>query len=314
MNPYVKGILVGCIFFIITRPLAIAGATHPTPQATLILNNGSTVLLGQTKDGFVCQQGIYNIYKRHNVIAYSLIPGAKTLDRSQNTIVTPASGQWFVVLPDSTRIAMNVSSSIGLVLSSQLTSISMKGEAEFIITRHNKRQFQVIMDTERQDRKLMLTTAGARININAYPFMKAASVTMLDGKAELLSDCWAGTRPREKNGAFRYTAKLKSGHQVLRHKNGNLQYVFQADTLGISSWKEGALYVRNVSLFELFNIVSCWFGVELKMDMINLPDDAVTLRMNEDVDLENIIEFTKRYCEGMHVEYIASRNLIRIRK
>jgi ferric-dicitrate binding protein FerR (iron transport regulator) len=80
-------------------------------KATLILADGSTILLDETQNGTIAQQGNSKIIKLDGKLSYD--PTNKnSREIVYNTISTPKGGQYQLKLPDGSQVWLNATSSI----------------------------------------------------------------------------------------------------------------------------------------------------------------------------------------------------------
>ena len=106
-------------------------------KAILTLANGSQIVLDSAANGIVAQQGNTEVMKLANGQLVYKGAGDQANEVLYNTMVTPAGGQYRLILPDGSRIWLNAVSSIRFPTAfiGKERTVEITGEAYFEIAK-----------------------------------------------------------------------------------------------------------------------------------------------------------------------------------
>jgi ferric-dicitrate binding protein FerR (iron transport regulator) len=217
-------------------------------KATLILSNGNSINLNDTKNGALANENGIVIHKNaEGRITYDQA-GHNTTQESDafNTVITPKGGQYQLVLSDGTRVWLNAASTLKypVTFAGTKREIELSGEAYFEVAHDQHKPFRVISNGQ------TVEVLGTHFNLNAYPDEKATRTTLLEGSVKVL----AGEK----------SSKIKPGEQV-QLKDGNLA-VSQADLDEAIAWKKGFFYFKDDDIQTVMRQLSRWYGVTVKYE------------------------------------------------
>lgn len=221
-------------------PLADKAAGHN--MAVLTLENGDTILLDsknnrviQTSNGSIVQQG----GQLQHIAMQDDEPPV------QQTLRTPAGGEYKVILPDSSIVWLNAASS--LQYPSRFTgsnrTVLLTGEAYFEISKDASRPF--LVKTALQD----VLVLGTSFNINAYDNESKTITTLQDGAIKV---CVSS----EERGTV-----LKPGEQAVSSKQSPVPMVSAAVPGDAIAWKNGLLLFDNTDIPAVMRILERWYDV-----------------------------------------------------
>lgn len=231
-----------------------AGSVDITPgrdRATLKLANGTEVYLdtlhaGQDK---IKQYGASISKQGNGELVYMKLGDTETDVVGYNTISTPRGGRYKVLLPDSTQVWLNASSSITYPTSfahADARLIKLEGEAYFAVKKvsDGKGKLQpFIVSTDRQK----VTVLGTHFNVNAYADESSVRTTLLEGKVQVNND-----------------AILRPGQQAIS-LNKTLE-VRDVDTTAFVDWKNNEFNLKTSDFRTTMRKIARWYDVEIIYD------------------------------------------------
>ncbi|MGF1925098.1 MAG: FecR family protein, partial [Bacteroidia bacterium] len=173
------------------------------------------------------------------------VSGDHKQQEGYNTIATPKSGKYEVILPDGSKVLLNAASSIRFSTNfdkSATRTLELRGEAYFEVSHRHKQPFQVRSGTE------LLTVLGTHFNINAYADEQAIRTTLFKGAVSI-------DYPDGKQ------AKLKPGQQSYISQNQLI--IDQVDTVEVSDWKRGEINLKEENFMATMRKIARWYDVEV---------------------------------------------------
>lgn len=246
-------------FYVKTPPGYIAGKNKPDPvnhdilpggnKAVLTLADGSQITLDSAAMGTVTAQGNIIIDKdKEGNLVYRMTdnnPLAENDKPIYNTISTPVTGQYQVVLSDDTRVWLNAGSSIRfpIAFAPDERSVTIKGEAYFEIAHDKKRPFKVYSGTQ------LVEVLGTHFNINAYDDEEEIKTTLLEGSVRISSGKLSRT--------------LKPGQQARFSDRTGEMNIVKVDIEEAVSWKNGYFVFEDEDIRSVMRKISRWYGVEV---------------------------------------------------
>jgi transmembrane sensor len=222
------------------------GKTKITPggnKAILTLQDGSTIVLDDAKDGTLAKQGNATVVKTASgQLVYN---GANNGEQkvSYNTMSTPRGGQYKLTLPDGTQVWLNSASSITYptAFAGNERKVSITGEAYFEVAKDKTKPFHVKADS--QDIEVL----GTHFNVMAYADEDAIKTTLLEGSVKVVGSGSSGI--------------LKPGEQAV-NKNGELQ-ISLAPVDEAMAWKNGYFKFNRVGIKYIMRQLSRWYDVDV---------------------------------------------------
>jgi transmembrane sensor len=214
-----------------------------TDHATLLLADGSTVLLDSAKNGNLIRQGSSMLIKDDSrKISYQNINETSlSLTQSFNTLTTPNGGQFQVVLSDGTKVWLNAASSLRYpsFFSGDKRKVELTGEGYFEVTKDPAHPFIVTAaGTTTQ-------VLGTHFDINAYPDEAAIKITLAEGLIKV-------------NGSL----QIIPGEQAVVSAGGALQKI-TVDIKTETGWKDGNFVFNKTPLKEVMLQVSRWYDATI---------------------------------------------------
>ena len=239
-------------------------------RAMLILSNGNTINLNDTKNGALANEKGVVIHKNADGrITYDQAGHNTTHEASVfNTVVTPKGGQYQLVLGDGTKVWLNAASTLKypVTFSGTKREIELSGEAYFEVSHDQHKPFRVISNGQ------TVEVLGTHFNVNAYPDEKTTRTTLLEGSVKVL--------------AGEMSSKIKPGEQA-QFKDGHLA-VTQADTEEAIAWKKGFFYFKDDDIQTVMRQLSRWYDVSVKYEG-QIPTREFSGQMNKNINAAQLM-------------------------
>jgi transmembrane sensor len=228
-----------------TPPLANTKDIPPGgDKAILTLADGSQIILNDASNGAIANQGNVKVIKLDGQISYQLSANSQQ-PVVYNTITTPRTGQYQLILADGTMVWLDAESSIRFPNRFTGTDrrVELKGQGYFEVAHNPKMPFHVttgIMDVQ---------VLGTHFNVMAYANEEAIKTTLLEGSVKVT----AGTE----------TALLKPGAQAILTSNLKLQTSNSVNLDQAVAWKNGMFQLEGTSIREVFRQIERWYDVDV---------------------------------------------------
>lgn len=245
-------------------------------RALLTLADGSTIVLDSASQGRIASQGNATILKNgEGELAYQVNKDDKA-EAGNNTISTPAGGQYSIKLPDGSQVWLNAKSSITFptAFADNERRVKIQGEVYFEIRQENGKPFVVDVDGRQQ-----VIVTGTHFNVNAYADEPEIHTTLLEGAVSV-----AGANAGEK-------LQLVPGEQASLRSNGS----FRKATVDVSetvAWKNGLFQFRETSLATIMRDIERWYNVEVTYPE-GVPQKRFSGKLRRNSKASEILEILK---------------------
>lgn len=219
-------------------------------KAMLTLGNGTVVVLSNVNKGVLVNEGNIAISKnKEGQVVYHVTKIAETkpgLKVEYNTISTPKSGQYEVVLSDGTKVWLNSVSSIRFptVFAGNQRKVEITGEVYFEVAKDKSKPFRVI------SAKQTVEVLGTHFNINAYSDEQAVKTTLIEGSVKIFKGV--------------ESALLKPGQQAETKKSIDIIDLPNAEAE--VSWKSGTFYFKDSGIETVMRQAARWYDLEVKYE------------------------------------------------
>jgi transmembrane sensor len=247
-----------------------------TNKATLILANGKTISLSDSKTGIIIDA---------KQLAYddgTLIQTEGSSGRFSGTeeikIATPRGGTYQVQLPDGTKVWLNAASSLsyGTILRSgrKVRKVKLNGEAYFEVAKvtvqdrgasgnmqEGRSRMPFIVESNNQQVEVL----GTHFNINSYTDEPGIKTTLLEGSVlvrALPPALIANPLDEKWKNAVKVETVLKPGEQAILRSLANLTKA-KVDVEQVVAWKNGVFVFRDESLESMMRKISRWYNVDV---------------------------------------------------
>ena len=272
-------ISVGCIFYVqnlnqfVLEDVTVAKIVPGSKKATLLLSDGSQIILDEYEDGAVVMQDDFIVGKKEKGgLVYNDLDQFKNEILQYNTIVVPRGGEYRLILADGSKVWLNSGSSLKYPVNFKTADriVELTGEAYFEVAKNKGSSFIVrVKETE-------VEVLGTYFNVNSYN--EDEVITLIEGAVKL------------KNGVE--SLLLKPGQSGVV-KSGKIR-AEDADIESVTSWKNGYFIFRDESLKSIMDKVSRWYDidVEFRGGVENKEFYAKTARYTDFLEMLKNIELT----------------------
>lgn len=239
-------------------------------RATLIMADGRVILLDTAQNGLLSStQGIAISKEPDGTITYRVQD--PTGDAGNNTITTPAGGQYQLILPDGSKVWLNAASSLTYPVRFTGTSrpVQLSGEAYFQVAHDVDKPFLVSSGPQ------VVKVLGTQFNVRNYADGQGVATTLVEG-AVLVSDSESVQ-----------SLKMTPGQQV-RFSAGKME-LQPVDVLDYTSWKDGLLVLDNADLPTVAREIERWYDVAFDLPPLS-GSKSVYVQLRRDVKLSEVLE------------------------
>ncbi|MEH6307559.1 FecR domain-containing protein [Olivibacter sp. CPCC 100613] len=246
--------------------------------AILTLANGEEVHLEATENKRIKLEDGAQVQVSNGSVVYEPVEKSFLSDRvMENTITTPAGGEYQLILPDGTKAWLNAASSIRYPVDfgNNARKVSVVGEVYLEVAQRKNQPFYVKAGSTQ------IEVLGTKFNISAYREDQAGCTTLLEGRVKVL--------------AHGQEQLLKPGQQaVVTQKEGPIQ-VNEVDAEEVLAWKNGYFSFSNEPLELVMKKISRWYNVDVEyaMDPSNKRLEGTISRMEDIQQLLRALELTK---------------------
>src|SRR5690606_27898373 len=225
-------------------------------QALLTLADGSTIVLNDLGDGVIAEQGNTSIKKAADgSLAYlSASLFGKPDEIHDNTISTPAGGQYQITLPDGTKVWLNATSSLKFptAFTGDERNVELSGEAYFEVSKFSLKGKSIPFYVNTS--KSRIAVLGTQFNVMSYPEEDVQETTLLEGSIRI-----NGTQLGVENSKL-----LKPGQQAkIGNKYADIKIIDDVNTEAVIGWKTGVFLFESVPIEEVMRRVQRWYDAEV---------------------------------------------------
>lgn len=222
-------------------------------KAVLTLADGSAIVLDNTSNGTISQQGNIAVQKLANGLLTYAVNGKQVTEKDEafyNTISTPRGGQYQVTLSDGTKVWLNAASSIRfpVVFTGAERKVEITGEAYFEVAKNKAMPFKVKAPSSE------IVVLGTHFNVNAYSDEASVKTTLLEGLIKVSAAGVAG------NPSPKF---VRPGQQVDISKAGEMNVTNHADIEEVMAWKNGHFQFKKADLKMVLRQISRWYDIDI---------------------------------------------------
>lgn len=264
--------------------------------ATLILDDGTSMLLDSMGDGAIANQGQTQIIKLQDGQILYKANGDNTTNVLYNTMRTPKGGQYQLVLPDGTKVWLNAASSIRYpaAFAGNERKVTITGEAYFEVTKitdpakpGGRLPFIVEKD------QMRIEVLGTHFNANTYDDERDIKVTLLEGSVRVVP------KDRESQGLT-----IQPGQQAVLGGDG-LSIKNDIDLEGVMAWKNGLFDFRQADVKTIMRQIGRWYDLEVHYEG-NIPSREFSGKITRNTNLSNVL----RILEQSNIHFKLENNKI----
>ncbi|MFA5973216.1 MAG: FecR domain-containing protein [Lentimicrobiaceae bacterium] len=243
-------------------------------QSSLITSNGEIITLGASKDS-IFEIDATKITKGVANISYSTDKSQNDQGIKYNTLVTPKSKVFSIILADGTKVWLNASSAIKYPtqFTSDVRNVYLTGEAFFEVAKDASKPFIVFT------KNMSVEALGTAFNVMAYPDDEVTEATLVKGGVSVKT---------VKNELI-----LEPGNQARFNKiTENLQKRLINVEL-FTSWKDGKYIFEYENIETVLTKISRWYDVDvsyLNNDVKKIHFSGTLFKYNDIKQTLHIIE------------------------
>lgn len=225
-------------------------------KAVLSLSTGKKILLTDSDNGIVGQEGDILIKKAEDgKIVYEPL-ASKSNEVLYNTLTTPRGGQYQTVLSDGTKVWLNASSSLEFpvrFIGSQ-RMVKIVGEAYFEVSHDKKRPFTVVCGNQE------IQVLGTHFNVSSYPEDSGTATTLVNGSVRI------------KNIRSGMLKMLSPGQAAVIQKGSGRIDIFRANIDEALAWKQGYFIFDDQPITTIMKVMSRWYNVDIQYVNVDNTD------------------------------------------
>lgn len=230
-------------------------------RATIILDDGESVVLDEDKSGIVVS----------DQIAYS--DGTPLIENKSQyaTLTTPNGGQYQIQLPDGTDVWLNAASSLKYptIFTGDIREVQLSGEAYFEIKHNSEKPFVVLSKGQK------VTVTGTEFNISNYTEQSGEVTTLISGSVEI------------ENNSNSEKKVLKPGQQSIV-ATGRTSIDQIDNPSEYVAWKDGYIILTGASLKEIVPHLERWYDVIFEVK--SWPSVAAYVALSRDAKLSEVLD------------------------
>ncbi len=212
----------------------------------LTLANGQNILLDTSGNGELIAQGDTRVIKLDSGSIRYEPSGQQPNVLTYNTLTTPKSGQFRLVLPDGSQVWLNSVSRLDypIAFGPDSRTVTLTGEAYFQIANDASKPFFVKVKDE------AVEVLGTQFNVMAYPEEGGTQTTLLDGLVRIK--------------AARDSVNLQPKEQARVVPDGKLIVLKDLPADDIVSWKSGYFYFGRAADFAVvMRQLARWYNIDV---------------------------------------------------
>lgn len=239
-------------------------------KATLILGDGTQLVLDSTSDGSLALQGNTNVIKvATGQLEYKNDKNGNLGEVLYNQISTPRAGQYHVTLSDGTKVWLNSASSIRFPTEfrDSVRDVLITGEAYFEVAHNAAKPFRV------QVKDTYINVLGTHFNVMAYDNESSINTTLLQGAVKISND--------------QSSRMLAPGQQSQVNSSGSIAIIKDADIEEAVAWRFGRFVFNSADIHGIMRQVERWYDVDVSFTRD--VDLHFTGQLSRDVNVSQLL-------------------------
>jgi transmembrane sensor len=259
-------------------------------KAVLTLANGTTIVLDDASNGVVAEEGNSKVVKPEDgQLLYEQQDNSEQAPLAYNTLATPRSGQYRLILPDGSKVWLNSESSIHypIAFAENERRVQITGEAYFEVSKLKLGSGErVPFIVEKGD--MQVEVLGTHFNVNAYNDESAIKTTLLEGKVRVVKRETANGK-REKPNEI--SVVLKPGQQaVLSRAHSPLTINHSPDVDNVVAWKNGLFHFESADIKTVMRQLARWYDVEVVYEGTTVKNDPLFVEVSRNTRLSDVLK------------------------
>lgn len=259
-------------------------------KAVLTLANGATIVLDNMSNGVVAEEGNAKVMKPEDgQLLYEQDGDVEQSALAYNTLATPRSGQYQLVLPDGSKVWLNSESSIHypIAFADNERRVQITGEAYFEVAKVKSGSGQRVPFIVEKG-NMQIEVLGTHFNVNTYSDESAIKTTLLEGKVRIV----------RKTGAVQQTAILAPGEQaVIRATQGKTTRtdndqikVRKADVDNVVAWKNGLFHFESADIKTVMRQLARWYDVDVVYEGTAVKNEPLFVEVSRNTRLSDVLK------------------------
>jgi transmembrane sensor len=257
-------------------------------KAVLTLSNGTTIDLDDASNGVIAEEGNAKVMKPEDgQLLYSQEGDSENDALAYNTLATPRSGQYQLVLPDGTKVWLNAASSIHypIAFAENERRVQITGEAYFEVAKQQlpsgKRvPFIVDLPSRGGVNGGQIEVLGTHFNVNAYSDERAIKTTLLEGKVRISQPVIGNEN----------VVVLKPGEQAVIPAHSPLTIDHSPDVDNVVAWKNGLFHFESADIKTVMRQLSRWYDVEVVYERTTMKYDPLFVEISRNTRLSDVLK------------------------
>jgi transmembrane sensor len=225
-------------------------------KAVLTLSDGTTIILDSAKNGQLALQGTTAISKQDGLITYKTGEKHSKSEIQYNTISTPSTGIYKVVLADGSTVFLNSVSTLRYptAFTGNIRDVSITGEGFFEVTKDASKPFRVSILSADGEKVSEVEVRGTHFNIMAYADEESVKTTLVEGTVIVRKD--------------NKQAQLIPGQQAVLAKNSEYNITVEKD-VNVNktiAWVNSDFYFALDDIQTIMKQLTRWYGVQVEYE------------------------------------------------
>jgi transmembrane sensor len=193
-----------------------------------------------------------------------------------NTLVTPRSGEYTLVLSDGTEVMLNSESKLKypVIFSDNSREVELEGEAFFKVTKSTKIPFVV------KANDLNVTVYGTVFNVSAYSSETLVQTTLVEGSVGVSIN----------NKTTESDIKLIPGQQLTYYKSNGNSETKEVNTEQFIAWTKGMFVFENEPIENILKVLSRWYDFDIEFKDDNIKNQRFTISLGRYDQVSKILD------------------------
>jgi ferric-dicitrate binding protein FerR (iron transport regulator) len=182
-----------------------------------------------------------------------------------------------IELPDGTKVWLNSESKLTFSEDHKKKQrlAELTGEAYFEVTHQDDFPLMVKVG------ELVVRDLGTTFNIKAYPGDNYIETSLVEGKADILTE----------NGSP--IVALEPGESAMYFSDKNKMELRAITENVLSAWRDGKFVIRDQRLEDIFKELSRWYGIEFQFENDQLRDYRFTGNIKKSTTAQHVLKMLK---------------------
>lgn len=248
---------------------------------SLKLAGGQTIILDSLLNEGLIDNNFLISRSEDGSIMFQVLEQAAAIG-TWNTISTDDGGMYKVMLPDSTMMWLNASSTISFpsVFTNGRREVVLSGEAYFDVSHDVNSPFSVAVSEKTDgfpvDPDIRIDVLGTEFNVSAYPDNQSIQTTLVQGRVQI----------RDRFGSL----FMKPNQRVVINTKNTPMVLEDVGDLGVVlAWKEGYFQFVDTSVEQMMKEVGRWYGVGIEYPD-GIPPFHYTGKISRKLNVADIVE------------------------